>query len=507
MTLSLRSALLPPAMAMLLLAAAVSLHASEKVGSKVQQQQAGEGLVADVRKIIAEAENAGGSVSVHAISTKTGKSIIAIDENKLFVPASIVKLFTTSAALEHLGADFQFSTGLYLDGMIKPEGEFVGTVIIRGAGDPSLSPAFGVSPADLLSRWAGVLDSLGIVSIRGNIVGDDSYFDGATLGPGWAWDDTPYPYSAQVSALSIWDNSVTVSVIGADSSCGTPMVKVSPPNSYVAVQKDQLATGADTAFSVSLVRPAYTNTLMVSGLIPPARDWNRDITIDKPALFFAHLLREQLERSGIRVRGGVYDAASWGVAINYAGMQPVAIHLSPPLADIVNVVNSESHNLGAEMISKTLGKERTGQGSFASGADALVTILSEMGLSPTSLALVDGSGLSRMNLLSPRLVTALLRTARSRPWGSAFAASLARPGQRGSLRERFKGTAAEKALSGKTGTMENTSNLAGYIDSADGDTIAYAVFINNCPLPAAVRRNIVDLICMRLAGWALGRRP
>jgi D-alanyl-D-alanine carboxypeptidase/D-alanyl-D-alanine-endopeptidase (penicillin-binding protein 4) len=165
-------------------------------------------------------------------------------------------------------------------------------------------------------------------------------------------------------------------------------------------------------------------------------------------------------------------------------------------------MNRTSHNLCAEMLLKTIGKESSGAGSFAAGADYIRSMLQRNGLASDELAMSDGSGLSRLNLVTPSLVARLLWMLWRSPWRNDVAASLARPGEPGTLRTRLVGTLAEKNVAAKTGTLDNVSALAGYVTTRDGEVLCVAILANHLLVPESIARNLEDLICMRLASFS-----
>ena len=266
-------------------------------------------LRSELATILSDSILSGASVGFYVASLKTKEVIFTQNEQKALVPASNMKIISSAAAMDFLGADFTYTTTLFLDGLLKKSsGEFVGNVIIRGAGDPSMSTYFYDDPLSILRQWCGVLDSLGVRSIRGNLVGDDSYFNDDPWGQGWSWDDFPYAFAAQISALSFNDNKVDV-VVKPAFSIGQPAeIKVIPPTSYVNVVNTARTVPRDSAASVSITRQSYSNVIYVSGTI--AADTSESgtrissVAVDNPTLFTLSLFKKTLEEQGIKVRGG-----------------------------------------------------------------------------------------------------------------------------------------------------------------------------------------------------------
>lgn len=464
-------------------------------------------LRADLASIMNDSLLSSASVALYVTSLKTKEVLFSQNELKAMVPASNMKIISSAAAMDYLGADFTYTTTLFLDGLLKKSsGEFVGNVIIRGAGDPSMSTYFYDDPLSILRQWCGVLDSLGVRSIRGNLVGDDSYFSDDPWGQGWSWDDFPYAFASQISALSFNDNKVDV-VVKPAFSIGQPAeIKVIPSTNYVNVVNTVKTVPRDSAASVSVTRQSYSNIIYVSGTI--AADTSESaarttsVAVDNPTLFTVSLFKKMLEEQGIVVRGGMFDAKQWGDKIAYAEMRPVCYHTSPPLRDIARIENTISHNLCAEQIWRTAAKEFSGKGNADKAADMTRQFGIKSGVSFKGASLSDGSGLSRFNLISPKHIADVLTAVYSSKNRTAFMRSLAVPGERGTLQNRLKGTIAEKNLKAKTGTLTNVSALSGYITTRDQEPLVFSMMFNGYTLPASVVRAFQDIIVLHLAGFA-----
>lgn len=464
-------------------------------------------LQGDIDGLLRSRDFTNAHIGISIISADNGESLYRENDVKNFIPASTLKLFTTAAALDLLGKDFRYSTRLYLDGTIMPNGEFLGNVILRGAGDPSWSDYFSTDPLEIFESWMSKLDSLGITSIKGNIIGDDSYFDGEYYAPGWMWDDMSYPYSAQVGALTVQDNKVDIAVLPGTIAGEQARIILGDESRYVRVINNIVTTNSNESTEISAYREPGSNVIELRGHIAIAGKAGSDpyrlsVTIDNPTLYTLSLLKKALENHKIKVRGAILDIDDWNERISYAQLQSVCEYFSPPLLNIINVINKQSHNLGAEMLLKTLGKESSGIGSFAKGVEYVRKFLIKNGIPSEDLVMVDGSGLSRLDLCSPHQLSQLLWILHKSECRNEFSASLPVPGEPGTLRSRTVGTLAEKRLKAKTGTMNNVSTLAGYVTTRDGETLCFAIMMSNFTVPEAVARNLQDLICMRLASFS-----
>lgn len=462
-------------------------------------------LQADLDALLKNKDIAAAHVGVCVLSTETGEFLYRYNDTKAFVPASLTKLLTTAAALELLGGDFRFTTRVYADGRIRQGGDFEGNIIIRGSGDPTWSEAFGNSPDSVFARWIAALDSLGITTIKGNIVCDDSYFDEVRYGRGWMWDDFVMPYSPPVSALAAYDNCVRIAITADTTISKQARVEVVRGSGAIRVVSNVTTASEEQPLDIVPIRDVGSATVELHGTVPrttKATPFDIEVPVDNPASYVGMLFRDALERHRIRVRGSVLTAVEWGEPILYSRLPVLTEYVSQPLRSIVAVMNRTSHNLCAEMLLKTIGKESSGTGSFEAGTEYVRAMLQRNGLPSDELAMSDGSGLSRLDLCTPNLMARLLWHVWRSQWRSDFVASLARPGEPGTLRTRLVGTIAERNVAAKTGTLENVSNLAGYVTTRDGEVLCVVVMLNHLLSPEAIARNVQDLVCMRLASFS-----
>ncbi len=460
----------------------------------------------DLEALVNSPDLSNSFIGISVQDLESGEYIFRLNDDKNFVPASTIKLITTLAALEYFGKDFRYQTNMYLDGELHPNGEFIGDVIIRGSGDPTISKSFYAEPLVIMETFAKKLDSLGIKTIVGNIIADDSYFDQIHYGPGWSWDDFMYPFSSQISAFSFNDNTVTVSIFPGDSVNFISKFNVYPENNLVRILNYVTTSSADEITEISANRDIKTNFIELFGII--AFDSTKkssntfNIAIDNPTMYFLDLFRNALSQQRIRLNGLLMSLTQANKRINYSALVPVFTHISPPLQEIIKVINSESHNLCAEMLFKTLAKENLGIGSFDNGAMYLNTFLKSIGIQTENLRVVDGSGLSRFNLFSPRNFVTLLNYAYRSGVRDKFIASLAEPGEEGTLKRRMKRSRAENNVKAKTGSMNNISSICGYVQTRDNESFAFSIMMQNFTSPLTTTQNLQDLILMRLASFS-----
>jgi serine-type D-Ala-D-Ala carboxypeptidase/endopeptidase (penicillin-binding protein 4) len=347
--------------------------------------------------------------------------------------------------------------------------------------------------------------------ITGDVVGDGTYFDNRYLGEGWSPDYRLASYSAPVGALSLAENLINIRVLPGGAAGAPAQLRTVPATSGLAVH-NEVRTVASGATRVRFDHDE--RGIVLSGQIARGHAGvSRVIPVVDPTNFAAAAFRAVMEGRGITVRGAVRSVAgnapsrvgANGRANGENGAAPrvLGVHLSPPMLELANLTNQISHNLYAEALLKTVGRVVIGEGTAAAGARAIQFMLEcEAGLDPAALRIADGSGLSRLNQVTPRATVQLLDYMARSEIADDFLSTLpeaAAPGTlRHSLRNRLGLTPAARNLRAKTGTINRVSSLAGYVNSASGERIAFAIFVNETPSTAIAKR-IEDAIGVRLA--------
>ncbi|HEX6940867.1 MAG TPA: D-alanyl-D-alanine carboxypeptidase/D-alanyl-D-alanine-endopeptidase [Longimicrobiales bacterium] len=466
-------------------------------------------LRADLARLIDGTGWDGARWSVMAVSLDRGDTIFAYQPDMALAPASNMKLFTTAAALYYLGPDFRYGTYLMTEGVVRG-GVLEGDLIVYGTGDPTLSDRFYESKTAVWEAFADSLAALGIREIRGDVVGDASYFDGDGTGLGWQEDYMNAWYAAPASALSFNENIVTLLIKPGEQAGWRPALQLVPGGEGIAIVNEATTVrGGRTWIDVN--RAAYDGPIVIRGRISAGSPgvW-RAVPVADPARFAAAVLREVLESRGIVVRGGVRsihspDASPLTRRTVHAPafdrrppLRVLAVHQSPSLLDILTVVNKKSHNLYAEAVLRTVGRVATGAGNVRGGARAVYDLLEcELGLDTLALRIFDGSGLSVLNRVSARTVTHLLAYMARSPVWPAYWATLPEAGDPHGLR-RMHRTPAAGNLRAKTGTIDHVSALSGYVRAANGERLAFSIISNDVPSTWRAKR-VEDAIGVRLA--------
>jgi D-alanyl-D-alanine carboxypeptidase/D-alanyl-D-alanine-endopeptidase (penicillin-binding protein 4) len=459
--------------------------------------------------ILAEPALRGASVGVSVRSLADGRSVYEREGNKARIPASNQKLLVAAAALDRLGPDFRFRTEVFRVGAVDAAGTVRGDLILRGRGDPSLTSAS-------LGTLARAVREAGVRAVRGRVAFDDHYFDDKRLGRGWQWDNEPFAFQAQISALNCDGNVVTVTVTPGASPGSAARVTLEPSAATVRVEGTVLTLAADNgtggapataAGDVTVGRIRGTNRVVVSGgLAAGSRPSTRQVTVEDPSRFAVARFRELLQEHHVALS----EFAMKDLPVRRAAAGPdavlVAAVTSEPLSVLVRRLLKESDNLYAEALLKTLGAEAGGQGSGAGGAGerAVRAFLGRVpGFDGDAVEIYDGSGLSRLNTVTPRNLVALLAWVHDRapePLRSVFRDGLPIGGVDGTLRTRFRNTAAAGEVRAKTGSLQGVASLSGYVTTRrGGEPLAFSILINHFPpAAAAAARSAQEAIVLAL---------
>ncbi len=431
-------------------------------------------------------------------SLETGEYFYKRNENKLFMPASNLKLFTSSAGLILLGDDYRFTTEIYMRGRLDGS-TLIGDLIIKGRGDPTLSGRFYQNNIyKVFNDWADSLLEFGIDEITGNIIGDDNEFDDQGLGTGWQWDYESDWYAAPASALSFNDNCIDI-IVTVDKATRKSKIELLPNTKYAAVINKVDVVKNDSSTLINVRRERGTNLVTVSGTIKESDSVKTFVTVNNPTQYTMVVLKEVLERKGITVGGFAMDIDDYSTPIENYELSKLFTHYSPKLSEIVKVINKNSQNFFTEQLLKTIGLEKENFGSAENGISAANTVFQEMGINPEDMVMVDGSGLSRLNLVTPKQIISLLNYMYRHKYFQPFYNSLPIAGVDGSLAKRMKGTKAENNVRAKTGFIGSVRSLSGYVRTGDNEPVAFAMIVNNFTVPLKLAENIQDLVCVRLA--------
>jgi D-alanyl-D-alanine carboxypeptidase/D-alanyl-D-alanine-endopeptidase (penicillin-binding protein 4) len=428
-------------------------------------------------------------------SLTTGKILYARNAAKNMTPASTMKLVTTAAILDALGPDARLSTTLESAGRLDARGRILGDVFLVGRGDPALALK-GPDGLTAFDALADALRSAGIRSIEGRLVGDEALFRDRR-GEDWEWSDLVWCYGAEVSALSWNDNCAELRVAPGEREGEPVSVERSPWSAYYDVVSSATTAAAGAKSDLTLVRELGANRIRLSGTQPLGAETELlAVALEDPARYAATVFAESLEARGIHVSGGVASSSDPPPP----AVRVLASHDGPPLSELIKSINKPSQNLHAEMMLRLLGARVKGEGSLAAGLAAVREFLKRVGAPGESWSLIDGSGLSRTDLLTAHEIVSLLAAMDRHRYAAAFRDSLPVAGLDGTLASRMKGTPAAKRVFAKTGTLRQANALAGYLTTRQGERLAFSIVVNHLTAPGHDAVAAIDEVVALLAG-------
>ncbi|CRL96485.1 D-alanyl-D-alanine carboxypeptidase DacC precursor [Pseudomonas sp. 24 E 1] len=451
---------------------------------------------ATLDQLLADPAFNGATVSVMVRDARNGDTLYQHNPRTRLIPASNLKLLTTAAALDVLGPQYRFSTQLLSNGTQQGE-RLTGNLYLKGLGDPTTQFAD-------YQALAAQLAGQGVRQIQGNLVFDDTFFDAERLGVDWAQDDESTYYGAQISALTVspntdFDAGTLLVTAKAPAVVGQPVsVMLSPSTDYVQLS-NRAVSGPGNNYGIT--RQHGTNLLQLTGALAPGKQSRQWVSVWEPTQLVANLFEQALAQQGIQVMGRrVIGGASPVTA------RVLAEHQSAPLQELITPLLKLSNNNMSEALLKAMGRKASNTGTAQAGVAAVADFMRHQGLDPMTLSQVDGSGLSRRNLVSSQNLTDLLLATAKQPWFEAWYTALPIAGNPdrmtgGSLRYRLRGTAAENNLHAKTGSMAGVSSLSGYITDADGRRLVFSMISNNYLSDAAPIRALENRVALALTQW------
>jgi serine-type D-Ala-D-Ala carboxypeptidase/endopeptidase (penicillin-binding protein 4) len=436
------------------------------------------------------------SWGIEILDPATNEILLSVNPDKTFTPASVMKVVTTSAALEKLSSGFRFRTCVYTDGELRDDGTLVGNLILVGRGDPNLMDPYGeVIDKPALQELSEKLQAAGIKKIQGNIIGDDSYFDPSSSGKGWSAQQLRSVYGAPINALSI--NSNVISIYARPTKQKSLVaVSVEPKTSYFRIRNLGTTGSSKSKRTLHARLISGSKTIVVSGVLPRGQTFSQSLMMDKPSLVTTTMFKEELKKHGITVSGKVDVIHSGDLPSTPRDYwKLLAEHVSPPLIRALEIINKRSENLHAEMLLRTLGAEFKGTGTDSAGLQVVRDFLVEAGIEDDKIQLNDGCGLSRENLITPRFQTSLLQFLSTRPYFDLFLNTLAVSGTDGTLKNRMASQQVRGCIRAKTGSLHGVTTLSGYITTKSGRNLAFSIFANNVNASMTRVKKTIDEIC------------
>ena len=436
-------------------------------------------------------------IVVHSL--ERDERLFELNPRALLVPASVSKLVSVATAAEAVGWHHRFETTLRATGPVA-DGTLRGDLLVVGSGDPSIGGRGG----DDLTPFVDGLRALAIRRIDGRVIGDDDGIEEPRPQLAWAWDDLGYATGAIFGALNFGENRMLVTVSPAASEHGPTALAVEPHAAYRPLA-NRTVTGAPG--SMPLVWPEQRPGemfLTIAGSVPAgAMPVRLTVSTGNPTFWFASVLRNRLLEEGIDVSGEAFDVDDVMLPADRAAATILYTYNSPTLAEIAQPLLKDSINLYGEALLRL----NVTPGSFPTNDAALAGLqmrLGSWGVPADGQQLVDGSGLSRRNVISPETLLTVLRRMSIAGAASPFVAGLPIAGTDGSLAGRMTGTAAQNNVRAKTGTMSNVRSLTGYVTTRDGEPLAFVIMVNNFEGPGTAALQAIDTIAVKLAEFSRG---
>lgn len=423
------------------------------------------------------------SVTGVMVMDSRGKTIASWNPDMPLLTASTLKTITTGLALRVLGPEFKFKTKIAHSGYVE-NGVLYGDLYIVGGADPTLgsTDTLGIPLDTLFSSWGEALREYGIKRINGSIVADDRFFESEIVPETWTWDNIGASYGHGASGLSFYENTQTFTFIPGVNAGDETTIK----NHFPFVPGMEYQNRITTGESKSGDRSSYflsdlSKNSLFRGTLPLDRDSVMVTVANKfPHLSCAYHFREYLNRIGIFSKPQILDAKEISAPREYE-LTVITESESAPLYKIVNVTNRISNNFYAETLFKMIGKKRTGVGSYDSAKVAAIREISSMGLSTRGYKQSDGSGLSRVDLVSPRFFCNYYRAMEKSNVFPYFFESFPYPGGGGTLKNVLlnKEKREKERIHAKSGSLNGVRCYAGYVERGKGEYLYFAILCNN----------------------------
>lgn len=431
-------------------------------------------------KFIADSSMEFGSVSFCVVNSDSNKVVYSYNAEKSLTPASILKILTTSCALELLGPEYTFKTTIgYTGNLKKRSGRLTGDIIIKGGGDPALgSRNFEDIYSGFADKWITEIKRLGIRKVDGRVITDDSYYDYLPVPAKWLWEDAGNYYGAGAYGLSVFDNTYEIHFQTSADSTNLLITGITPDECRFEFSNWLVAAG--TSDKGYVFAAPYSTNGWLAGTIPAnTDDFVLKASIADPPLIMAKVIDQKLKEAGIPVSGNPSTTRLLQTTINQE-MVPVARSVSPPLNDIIRLLNKNSINLYAEHLVKELGRIYKNKGATEAGVEVIEDFLNGTGINTGGMFIEDGSGLSPLDAVNAKGMTSLLCYMKEKgKYFNDFYASLPEAGKEGTLKAWFKDPLFDNRMKAKSGSMTRVRSYAGYLTTLSGNNLAFCIIVNN----------------------------
>lgn len=420
------------------------------------------------------------AVSFIVADADSMQTVFEFNADRSLIPASVMKLVTTAAAMEMLGPGYKFRTSIGYTGKIsKLLKTLNGDIIISGGGDPALgSVNFANHYGNFTKEWIEKIAGLKIREISGRVITDDTYYDYLPVPAKWLWEDAGNYYGAGAYGLSLFDNTYEIHLTVSTDTTRLFITGITPSECRFEFANWLVAAGtADKGYVFAA--PYSTNGWLAGSLPSTLKDFTLRASIADPPLIMAKLVDQELKEAGIRV---ISEPTTCRLIQSPAKLHytEIAEIYSPPLSQIIEVLNHESVNFYAEHLVKELGKVYRKKGSTEEGINCITGFLEESGISSDGMFIEDGSGLSPLNAITARSVAEILHFMKTEgKHFSEYYSSLPDAGKEGTLKNRFTDPVFDSNLRAKSGSMTRVRSYAGYFRSQSGKDMIFCIIVNN----------------------------
>ena len=436
------------------------------------------------------------SAAVHSL--RHGETLYSLNSFRLQVPASNQKQLTAAVAAERLGWDYRYTTRIYATGAVDANGALNGDLVVVSDGDPTINPRHPERWA-IFDEWGKQLAAKGIRTITGHLVGDDNAFEEPGWSAGWAWDDLAFGYGASASALQYHENQVEL-LIGPGREAGArAIISVSPAGSGLIVDHQVTTAVSGEPNRIMLLRTPGTQLLTVTGHVAldstPITEY---AAVDNPTQVYVNAMRVAFGRQGVNIERTPVDIDEARPQPDMSKATLLVEDKSPPLGEIVDVTLKWSRNIYAETMLRSMAPDGAPK-SAAGGLVALEETLNDWGIFGDYFIAKDGSGLSRYDYLSADALAWLLTYVWMDPkHADLYRAAMPLFGVNGNVANRLKDTPASGRVWAKTGSMSQVRSLSGYLETLEGEPLAFAFIVNGFRVPSREIDAAMDKALMRL---------
>jgi len=429
-----------------------------------------------LQRLIEDPNYKNAQIGIHVMDVNSGKTYYSLNADKLFIPASTMKVITTATTLEILGANYRFKTEVAYSGKIK-DNSLTGDLVIVGGGDPALGSEYFkdyyLNP-HFLDVWASRVKSAGISVVEENLVLDCSVYDTEKIPDTWIWEDIGNYYGAGANALTVYDNLFRIT-FQSPKKAGekTSVVSMYPEIAGIEIENEVLSSDVNKDLAYVYGSP-FDKSRVIRGTIPKNRNsFTIKAAVQKPEELLAEEFLKHLAENGVFVKGKILFEK-----VDSRKKQTLYIQESPTLGEIMKVLNHESINLFAEHFLKQLSVVKTGTGNRQESIEIVKDFWKGKLNGFGGFFMEDGSGLSHFNAVSPQIFTSVLEYMyHSSDSFTTFYQSLPSAGD-GTLSGFDASVFSENELRAKSGSMTRVRCYTGYLNSDSGKELAFSFMFN-----------------------------